>query len=109
MEFHGYHGCLEHEKKDGNWFRVDLAFRYDMRDAIRTDCLEDAIDYSAIYQTVKEEMAKPANLLEHLAGRTLSAILDRFPAIEEAHLTVTKLNPPLDGKVESTSVTVDYE
>ena len=31
MQFYGYHGCLEHEQKDGNWFRVDLAYDYDMR------------------------------------------------------------------------------
>ena len=29
--------------------------------------------------------------------------------IEYAELTVAKLNPPLDGRVESTSVTVIYE
>ena len=36
MQFYGYHGCLEHEQKDGNWFRVDLAYDYDMRKAART-------------------------------------------------------------------------
>ena len=109
MQFRGRHGCLESERRDGNWFRVDLAFDYDMRGAIRTDALEEAIDYSAIYEVIQQEMAVPANLLEHLAGRTLDAILTRFPRIERAELTVTKFNPPLDGKVESTSVTVNYE
>lgn len=109
MQFRGHHGCLESERRDGNWFRVDFAYDYDMRKAIRTDDLNDAIDYSAIYEIIKQEMAVPANLLEHLAGRILDVLTDRFPRIERAELTVTKFNPPLDGKVESTSVTVTYE
>lgn len=109
MQFRGHHGCLESEKRDGNWFRVDLAFDYDMRRAILTDDLQDAIDYGEIYEVIKAEMAVPANLLEHLAGRCLNAVTGHFPRIEYAELTVTKYNPPLDGKVESTSVTVVYE
>jgi len=109
MEFYGYHGCLEHEKKNGNWFRVDLAYDYDMRKAIRTDDLQYAVDYSALYALIREEMERPARLLEHLAGRILDQITDRFPMISYVELTVTKLNPPLDGRVESSSVTVVYE
>lgn len=109
MQFFGHHGCLDSERRDGNWFRVDFAYDYDMRKAVRTDDLQDAIDYGAIYELIRNEMEEPANLLEHLAGRMLDRITDRFPRIEYAELTVTKYNPPLDGKVESTSVTVVYE
>lgn len=109
MEFRGHHGCLEHERRDGNWFRVDLSFDYDMRKAARTDALEDAIDYSQVYALIRQEMAVPAHLLEHLASRILNQLTDRFPAITFAELTVTKYNPPLDGRVESSSVTVTYQ
>ena len=73
------------------------------------DDLQYAIDYGEIYGLIREEMEVPANLLEHLAGRTLDRIIDRFPRITYAELTVTKFNPPLDGPVESSSVTVVYE
>ena len=109
MQFRGYHGCLESEQRDGNWFRVDLAYDYDMRKAILTDDLAYAVDYGALYAVIRDEMAQPAKLLEHLAGRILNALTDRFPMITYAELTVTKFNPPLDGRVESSSVTVTYE
>lgn len=109
MEFFARHGCLESERRDGNWFQVDFAYDYDMRKAARTDALRDAIDYSVIYSIIRREMDRPANLLEHLAARMLDAITDHFPAIERAELTVTKFCPPLPGRVESTSVTVTYE
>ena len=109
MEFYAYHGCLESERREGNRFRVDFAYDYDMRKAARTDDLHEAIDYSAIYELIRAEMESPANLLEHLASRILNTITDHFPRIEYAELTVTKYNPPLPGQVESRSVTVVYE
>jgi len=109
MEFYAYHGCLESERREGNRFRVDFAYDYDMRKAAKTDKLSEAIDYSEIYNLIRDEMQQPASLLEHLAARMLNAITDHFPRIEYAELTVTKYNPPLDGQVESTSVTVVYE
>ena len=109
MEFYAYHGCLERERRDGNRFRVDFAYDYDMRKAAQSDDLREAIDYGVIYDIISREMAKPANLLEHLAQRMLDAVTDHFPAIERAELTVIKFNPPLPGRVESTSVTVTYE
>jgi len=54
-------------------------------------------------------MEIPANLLEHLAHRILDSITEHFPRIEYAEVTVTKYNPPLPGKVESSSVTLVYE
>ena len=109
MQFFGHHGCLAGERRDGNWFRVDFAYEYDMRKAIRTDDLQYAIDYGEIHSLIKGEMEKPAHLLEHLAGRMLNRIIDRFPKIDRAELTVTKFNPPLDGRIESASATVIYE
>ena len=109
MEFYAYHGCLESERREGNRFRVDFAYDYDMRKAARTDDLREAIDYSAIYELIRAEMESPAHLLEHLASRILNTITDHFPRIEYAELTVTKFNPPLPGQVESSSVTVVYE
>lgn len=109
MQFRGHHGCLESERRDGNWFRVDFAYDYDMEQAARTDDLADAVDYSRIHALIREEMAVPARLLEHLAARMLERIRREFPQIRKASLTVTKQNPPLDGLVESTSVTVHYD
>lgn len=109
MEFYAYHGCLERERRDGNRFRVDFAYDYDMRKAAQSDDLREAIDYGVIYELIRGEMERPANLLEHLASRILNTVTSHFPRIERAEVTVTKYNPPLEGKIESTSVTAVYE
>ena len=79
MEFYAYHGCLESERREGNRFRVDFAYDYDMRKAAHTDDLREAIDYSVIYELIRAEMDIPANLLEHLATRILNTLIDHFP------------------------------
>lgn len=108
MRFHSYHGCLEAERRDGNSFRVDFECEYDMEGAAATDNLARAVDYSAIYDIVKDEMAVPSCLLENVAYRILEAVREAFPQIIHAGVTLHKLNPPVDGPCAESSVTMNY-
>ena len=104
MEFHAYHGCLESERLNGNLFTVDFRGEADLRRAAQSDGLEDTINYGAIYNIVKAEMATRSDLLEHVAGRILDSIKESFPYIVEAQVSVDKINPPLGGKVGASRV-----
>ncbi|MBO6068303.1 MAG: dihydroneopterin aldolase [Bacteroidales bacterium] len=100
MRFFAFHGCLEWERQHGNDFQVDLECSLDLSKAAESDALEDSIDYSELYRAVCTEMEKPSNLLEHVAGRIGAAIKAKFPQIAACAVTVTKFNPPYDGKYE---------
>ena len=52
MEFHSHHGCLEHERREGNLFTVDFKARLDLGKAAETDSLEDTLDYGRIYDII---------------------------------------------------------
>ena len=108
MEFKAFHGCLESERKEGNRFRVDLEYDYDISKASETDDLTFAVDYSAVYDTVAGEMGKQSYLLENVATRIARAVKTGFPRITSGRVTVTKFNPPIDGFAESSSVSVDF-
>ncbi|MDD2294162.1 MAG: dihydroneopterin aldolase [Bacteroidales bacterium] len=108
MMFYAFHGCLEHEKRVGNRFRVDFECEYPMLKGAKSDNLEDALNYAAIYQVIKAQMAIPSNLIENVAYRILEAVKSRFPQIGRAQVTVAKFNPPVDGEVQSSSVTLSY-
>lgn len=105
MEFFARHGCLASERSEGNTFSVDFKASYNISWAAHSDDLSDAVDYSAIYDTVKREMEKPSNLLENVAARIVDAIKDEFPDLKDISVRVTKYNPPVDGKVHSSSIT----
>lgn len=108
MEFFAFHGCLESERDDGNRFRVDLEYDYDMEIAAITDDLEDAVNYADVYEVVMIEMGMPSNLLENVAHRILESLQVNFPKITSATVTVTKYNPPVAGQVGESSVTMSF-
>ena len=104
MEFYAYHGHFEEEQKIGTWFSLDLTMEVDTSKAELTDELEDTVDYSAVYQVVKEQMMIPSKLLEHVGRRILNTIKERFPDVKNTQLKVRKMNPPLGGKMAFVSL-----
>ncbi|NNC33580.1 MAG: dihydroneopterin aldolase, partial [Croceitalea sp.] len=53
---------------------------------------------------VKEEMAIKSKLLESVSKRILNRIFSEMPIVEKATVSVSKINPPIGGDVESVSV-----
>jgi len=54
MEFHAYHGCLEHEQQFGNTFLVTLDMEFDTNLAEQSDQLNDTLNYKLVYDEVKK-------------------------------------------------------
>ena len=104
MEFYAYHGHFEEEQKIGTWFSIDLSMEVDTNKAELSDELEDTVDYSAVYQVVKEQMMIPSKLLEHVGRRILNAVKERFSDVKNAQLKIRKMNPPLGGKMDFVSL-----
>ena len=104
MEFYAYHGCLLEEKVTGNNFLVDIAMDYDMEKASNSDDLHDALNYAEVYGLVKKEMLIRSHLLEHICRRILNSLFEHFPQLHSAEVCVSKLNPPIGGKMQSVSV-----
>lgn len=106
MRFYAYHGHFEAEQIVGNEFLVDLSLETDCSAAAASDNLEDALNYQAVFDTVKKEMQVTSQLLEHVAGRILDALFAKFSVIHKARIKVSKLNPPMGGQIEKASVTL---
>ena len=104
MEFYAYHGHYPEEQKIGNRFRLTLSLDADLQKPSETDNLADAIDYRKVYEIVKLEMQVPSRLLEHVAGRIIDSLYKALKGIEKITVKVTKLNPPLGGKIEGVSI-----
>lgn len=107
MEFHAYHGCLEHEKQLGNTFQVTLAMELDTTLAGQTDELNDTLNYQAVYDVVKAEMEIPSKLIERVGQRILEAVFNQFPQIQQLNVKLSKFNPPLGAKVQAVSIQLE--
>lgn len=104
MEFHAYHGCMEHEKKLGNTFLVTIEMTIDTKAAGKNDDLIDTLNYQLVYDVVKKQMDTPSNLIEHVAQRIINNLTDSFPQVSFFTLKLSKLNPPLGGKTEKVTI-----
>ncbi len=107
MEFHAFHGCLEHEKTLGNTFIVSLSLELNTDLAGQTDNLEHTLNYQLVYDVVKREMEIPSKLIEHVGQRILDSVSTEFPQIKEVRVRLSKLNPPLGGKVDRVTIKLE--
>ena len=106
VRFHAYHGVLEQERRVGNDYVINVVAECDFTHAMLTDELEDTVSYADIYRVVKEEMAIPSKLLEHVAGRIGERLFNEFPSIQSLDISIMKVNPPFGADCEGAGVEV---
>lgn len=88
----GHHGARPYEKEAGQRLDVDLELEPLTDQAERSDRLADAVDYDALYRTVREAVeGKSYHLLEALAAALADDILRRF-AVRRVHVRIAKQN-----------------
>lgn len=106
VRFHAFHGVLPQEVIVGNDYLVNLVLDYDFSSALKTDDLQGTLNYAEVYQKVREEMAVPSKLLEHVAGRIAHRLFSDFPEIQKLQLSITKVNPPMGADSDGAGVEV---
>lgn len=104
LRFRALHGVLPQERTVGGDFVVTLRIGYPFEQAMETDAVGDTLDYAAVYRLVEREMALPSQLLEHVAGRVVKALLRDFPQIVSIDLWLTKVCPPMGADCEGAGV-----
>lgn len=107
IKLYAYHGCLEEEALIGGNYIVDVYMETDFTEAAKTDDLTKTVDYCAVYEIAKKEMAIRSKLIEQVAQRIHSCIVKSFSAVTKAKVRVTKLNPPMNGNVDMVYVEVE--
>jgi dihydroneopterin aldolase len=107
IRLYAYHGCLSEETKIGGNFTVDVTIETDFSEAAKTDNLNLTVDYCDVFEIVKKEMAIPSKLIEHVGRRIALSLLNSIPRIDAVKVCVTKIAPPMNGDVESVSITIE--
>ena len=70
IECFAHHGVFDHERRDGQVFRIDLTLAVDTAPAAASDDLRDTVDYgSLVDQVVAAVTRDPVALIETLAQR----------------------------------------
>lgn len=107
MEFHAMHGCYELERKVGNRFRVELEMTAELGAAAVEDNVTLTVNYLTAYECVREVMRTTQHTIERVALNIIEALYARFPQVRHIKCTVSKLAPPLGGKLDRVSVVLE--
>ncbi|HHC79167.1 MAG TPA: dihydroneopterin aldolase [Flavobacteriia bacterium] len=104
IHLYAYHGCLDEEGKIGSEYRVDLKVWADLSASAQSDLLKDTVDYVHLNKIIKEEMAIRTKLLETVADKILTRILNEIPIVKKVMVEVSKVNPPIGGNVAMVTI-----
>tara|TARA_A100001011_G_scaffold202506_1_gene210911 strand:- start:57660 stop:58010 length:351 start_codon:yes stop_codon:yes gene_type:complete len=107
IRFFGKHGVSISEKKRGGTFEIDLEFHSDVDKSYLTDDLNHTIDYSKIYKKVYDSFySSDYNLIETLGNKICDDLISSFP-IKEIKLIIRKINPPVNGLIDSVEIEIN--
>ena len=99
IRFHGHHGVPEAERQVGGHYEIDVTLGCNLATAGSTDALMDTIDYAEVVTRIVEIGTQQSfQLIEAFAEKIAAVILAEF-AVEEVHLIVKKLHPPIEQPI----------
>ena len=106
IECWGHHGVFDHERRDGQTFKVDLTLGIDTASAAESDDLRDTIDYGSLVDEVAAVVqGEPVDLIETLAQRIADVcLLDT--RVEWARVTVHKPDAPIQATFADVQLTI---
>lgn len=106
MRIYAYHGCYKEEQEVGNWFVVNVSLDVDTTLAAKSDDIKDALNYVAVFNVVKEEMAVKSHLLENVVDRICKKIKENFSScgLVGGKVKVAKMAPPVGGEMKCVSL-----
>ncbi len=107
MMFYSYHGASKAEQETGRRYEVDAELYLNLTPAAHTDRLQDTVNYRRVYDVVASIIQEQKfNLLETIATKIMTEILDSFP-LKRVVVRVRKKIPPIPGNLDHIEIEMD--
>lgn len=106
MKFYAFHGYYDFERRIGNNFEVDIEASLKI-EKDPNDRIETTVNYEEMYKICERFMHMKYLLLESLAYDIAQEIKSSHPIVEKVEVQLTKLNPPVGGKVDRAVVSIE--
>lgn len=105
LEFVGYHGVYEEERRDGRRFSVDLSVEVGSSPGAQSDDVDDTVDYRGLAEIIVEVgEGDSLRLVERMGDEILTRVFERFPSVEQADLTIRKFATGVPGSPECVGI-----
>ncbi len=109
MRFHAYHGVYEGEQTLGCEYVVDVVVNTNTEKAVKDDKVELTMNYETIYHICRMEMEQPRKLIETVVASIVKKMKFQFSEMQALRVRISKLNPPLGGRVQAAWVQEEHD
>lgn len=101
-----HHGVLEHERRTGQVFLIDVVVYLPLADAARSDDLDRTIHYGELAEEIVAAVERdPVDLIETVAERVAAVVL-QHRAVEVVRVTIHKPSAPIIVPFDDVAVTI---
>ena len=101
-----FHGVLEHERRTGQVFIVDVTAWLDLEAAAAGDDLDLTVHYGELAEEVVAAVeTEPVDLIETVAERVANVVLAHAP-VQRVEVTVHKPSAPIAVPFSDVAVTI---
>jgi len=105
--FFARHGLHDEEEVLGQRFYVDAVLTVDAWRALEEDAMDATVDYGVAFRAIEKIITGERRfLIEALALEVGKSLVERYPQIKRAEITVRKPNAPVPGVLDHVEVTV---
>ncbi|MBQ9901417.1 MAG: dihydroneopterin aldolase [Clostridia bacterium] len=107
LKVFAYHGVLPEEKRQGQYFYLDIALYGDFLIPCLTDRVEDTVNYDEVCNCACRAMTENTfDLIERAAQVVCDSILRQFEKVSEVEVTLKKPHAPVKCDIAYAAVTI---
>lgn len=104
MVFYGFHGVHEYEREQGQRFFVDVEIGADLSVASKNDSIGETIDYTLVYNHIKEVMENHRFQLLEAVGANIAESILKTTIATEVTIRIRKPAVPIPGPLDYVQV-----
>lgn len=107
LKIFAYHGVLEEEKANGQYFIFDIDAFVDISKPCESDDVEDTVNYALMVEHItKVFTSQKDNLIERAAQRVAAELFASFDRITELRILLKKPDAPIDAEFDWAGVEI---
>ncbi|MDP7994863.1 MAG: dihydroneopterin aldolase [Synechococcus sp. SP2 MAG] len=97
-------GVLEHERRDGQWFQLDITLGLDLSESAKSDDLRATADYSRAVLALQALVRELSCLTIERFSEEVFEVLEGLYGPLPMHLLLQKCHPPIAGFTGTVSI-----
>ena len=107
LKIFAYHGVMEEEKANGQYFIFDIDAFVDISEPCESDSVEDTVNYALmVEQITKTFTSQKDDLIERAAQRVAQELFVSFDKISELRILLKKPDAPIDADFDWVGVEI---